>query len=808
MDNILFQKNQRLSRVEKEANDKQWYKDKINLLDTNSNRTTYGLGGISEYHRMKVNYDLFNNIVDLRDFEYVCKPFGAETGELPAKMVNRDILSNKIKVVLGMEMKRPLDYKVLAVNPEATTRKEQESLGRIKDFVINQITAPIKKKLELEAQQQAEGKELTHEQIKQLEAQVQEQLKTLTPEEVKVYMEREHQDPAEVLGNQLLQYLIQKRNVKDKFSNGTKHAAITAKEFYWVGEVNGEPDVRVCDSLRCHYDVSPDLEFVEDGEWFTYEYRMTPSECISFFSDELDEKEIDAIYKDYANYTNNIFEKDLFDFSRQQNLSRQQYANTVRVLHATWKSLREVLFLTYTDEEGNEQTKIVDEYYKLNKEAGDLYIESRWLKEAYEGYKIGSSIFKKMRPIIGQYRNIDDLYTCKLPYYGAIYDSTNSQPTSLLDRGKVWQYYLNIAYYRAELVMAADKGKKVFMNVNAVPDSAGIDIEKFQYFLESSPFGWFNPNEEGVGYADVNTIVKVIDLSTTSDLAKYIELVNVIKEECGEAMGVSRQMEAQINTNDAVTNTRQALVQNSYILEPFFNLHNRIKKNVLTALLECAKVCYRKKKPQKLNYILDDMSVQTLYLDPVMLSDNDLGLFISDSSKAQEIKDTITGLAHAALQNQQARLSEVLSIIKEDSITVAEEKLKVSEREAEENAYRNKQQELEHNKQLEEMKIAHEREKWKHEENIVILKEEEKRKTEVVKGSLVGASFNPNQDADNDGENDFIELAKHGLDAEIKRSKNQLDREKFEYQKQADKDKMVLEEKKLKAAQVKNTVGK
>ena len=82
--------------------------------------------------------------------------------------------------------------------------------------------------------------------------------------------------------HQLLTYLVQKRDIKRKFSNGTKHAALTAKEIYWVGEVNNEPDVRVCDPLRFNYDKSPDLEFIEDGEWATYEYRMTPSEVIGF----------------------------------------------------------------------------------------------------------------------------------------------------------------------------------------------------------------------------------------------------------------------------------------------------------------------------------------------------------------------------------------------------------------------------------------------------------------------------------------------------------------------------------------------
>ena len=118
--------NQRISRAEKERNDKQWYKDKIRILDAHSNKTVYGYDGISEYHRMKVNYDLFNNILDTRDFEYITKPFGEEGGELPAKMTNRDILSGKIKAIVGMEQRRGFDYKIFAVNADATTRREQE----------------------------------------------------------------------------------------------------------------------------------------------------------------------------------------------------------------------------------------------------------------------------------------------------------------------------------------------------------------------------------------------------------------------------------------------------------------------------------------------------------------------------------------------------------------------------------------------------------------------------------------------------------------------------------------------------------
>ena len=61
----------------------------------------------------------------------------------------------------------------------------------------------------------------------------------------------------------------------------------------------------------------------------------------------------------------------------------------------------------------------------------------------------------------------------------------------------------------------------------------------------------------------------------------------------------------------------------------------------------------------------------------------------------------------------------------------------------------------------------------------------------------MGASYNPDLDADNDGQNDFIEIAKHGLDAEIKKNKEQLEREKFEHNKIIDKEKLKQNDKKL-----------
>ena len=234
---------QRLSRNEKESSSKAWYKDKLDMYDSiafgNANKSVFGFtnseGGLlfdyadkkNHYQRMKINYDLYNGIVNHRDFEYLTKPFGDEFGDLPINFTHKDILSPKIKSLQGLEMKRPFEWKIIATNEEATSRKEKELFDRVKQWVINSIMEPIKVQLEQEALANSQGKELTDDEKAKIQQQVAEQLKTMTPPEVKKYMVRDHQDPAEVLATQIIEYIMQKEEFQRKTNLIWRHGLIS-----------------------------------------------------------------------------------------------------------------------------------------------------------------------------------------------------------------------------------------------------------------------------------------------------------------------------------------------------------------------------------------------------------------------------------------------------------------------------------------------------------------------------------------------------------------------------------------------------
>jgi len=798
VDNPIFY-TERLSTSQKEQNDYQWYRDWADRLDSQHYQIGYGYGDVSEFKRMKVNYDLFNNEIDLADFSYVCQPFGASMGELPARMVNRDIVSSKIKTILGMEMRRPFSWSIIAVNPEATTRKEQQESAFIRDYVNNMITQPIIQQVEMQVQQNLQGKELTPKEQQQVQQQIEEQIKAMTPKEVKKYMQREHQDPAEVLASQLLKYYLLKLDMKNKFELMFKHGLLSALGVMYVSVLNGEPIAWNVNSMRFSCEKSPDTYFIEDCENGTCEYRMTPSEVVKYFGDELTNSQIDKIYQrnntagsariqQWLLTDSQFIDNDMFDIND---------VTSIRVLHCVWKALRKIGFLQYIDlQTGEQQEKMVDESYKIDHNIGDISIEWEWLPECYETWKIENDIYINTRPVPGQLKDINNPWRCHLPYYGVIYDNLNSKRVSLMDRIKAYQYFYNIIMYRLELLLASDKGKKILMNINMIPDSAGIDIKKWQYFFESTPFMWYDPNEEGSQYTDANTVAKAIDMSLVSDIQKYIEVAEYIRQQCGRSVGITDPVEGQTAPQEAVGNARQNLIQANYILEPYFAMHSLAKRNILQALVEAAKVAYSGRKSIKLAYILDDMSQQILELDTELLDSSTYGIFITDSAKAEEAKELIRQLAHAALQNQKVELSDVISVIRQEGIVEAEETLKAAEQSRREWEQQLQQQEQESQQQLEQSRqqFAEQEHQWRLEE--IAVKEEERRKTEIAKAAITGASFNPDVDGDNDGINDFIEIANKQTELNLKQQNLNLNVEQFQHQKEIDNRKIDIEKEK------------
>jgi len=780
-------KQTRLSTAAKNADNKKWYKEKAESIATQS---------INNWEKTLMNFNLFNNTVDLSYYDHVCQSAiekGGKRRVMPAKLENKDIVSGKIKTLLGMEAKQPFKWKALASNSEASTRKEKKQFGGIKEFVINQIMAPIKMGIEQRAAQQSAGKELTPEQQQQMQSQIAEELKTKTPIEVLEYMQTEHQDPAEIMAHQILSYLIKDKKVEAKFNTGFKYANLSAREVYHIGIFNNEPELTVVNTRDFVHAITKDQELIEESEWAKCKYQWSSSEIIRKWGNQMTNKELDTIEAE-ASIMKSSHQEDMFDYSKEgSEESKEESYQGWDVIHTVWRSLRKIGFLTTA--EG--KTQIVSEDYKLNKELGDVDLEWEWLPEVYECWKVGDMYFD-MQPVPGQFLDTDNPGNCPLPYYGAIYDNMNSVPTSTMDRLANYQHSYNITNYRVDLLMAQDKGKKLLIDVAAIPDDKNMKFEDWTYNFDSGPFAWMNLAAEGRSYADINTMSKVIDLSTAADVSKLREWAEYTKMQAGESIGITPAIEGQAGPDMSNGNNQQNLIQSSHVLFPLFTTHNDVKKSVLMGLLNTAKVAWRGSGKKKLTYILDDLTEMMLNIDMDMVEATNYNMFVENSSDADETKQRLMALADRALASDKVGLADVMTVMNQKGTAEAEASLRAAEQKKIEEVQAETRRTEEHQEKMQQMQTqenerAHEREK-----EIVILKEAEKRKTVVIQSSLVAASFNADQDADGDGVNDFVEIARDGLDADIRAKEHNLERDKFEHSKVVDKEKLKIDKAKTK----------
>lgn len=100
--------------------------------------------------------------------------------------------------------------------------------------------------------------------------------------------------------------------------------------------------------------------------------------------------------------------------------------------------------------------------------------------------------------------------------------------------------------------------------------------------------------------------------------------------------------------------------------------------------------------------------------------------------------------------------------------------------------------------QEEEKRREFEREKHKMRLEEIRVKEAERRTTEAIKMSLTGASFNPDVDNNQDGRNDFVQLAvDNGLKTQELDQKRSLEEQKLAQRAESERQRLDLEREKL-----------
>ena len=756
---------------------KKWRKQVIDWADGKT-FFNYSLVRKSVIHK-KINYDLLNGKLHMTDLELILNPEKIQAGFIPDRIQHYPIINSKLNVLIGEESKRAFDFRVIVTNPnsisEIENNKKEELLQRLQQWVSNTSQS------EEEANQELEN--------------------------LSYYYTYEWQDFKEIRANELLKHYIKEYNIPNIFNSGFVDALTVGEEIYQCDIINGEPTIERINPLKIRVFKSGYSNRVEDADIIILEDYWSPGRVLDTYYDVLTNKDreyienlpdhvgqaatdsmdnIDERYGFVNNYmigdeisTQGFFWDPLGGYDGVNNsLLPYDMAGNLRVLRVYWKSKRKIKKVkSYDPYTGEEVYNFYPETYVIDKNKGEEE-EIFFVNEAWEGTKIGTDIYVNMRPRPIQYNRLSNPSRCHFGIVGTIYNINNSRPYSMVDMMKSYSYLYDVIHDRLNKLIARNWGMLVRFDLSKKPQ--GWDVEKWLYYAKTMGLmveDSFNEGRIGAATGKLagamnNASTGVVAASDGNQIQQYINLLEFIKLEMSEVIGISKQREGQISNRETVGGVERATLQSSYITEWIFARHDDTKKRTLECFLETAKIAMRGRK-KKFQYITSTGSQQILEIDGDEFAESDYGLVIDNSNNIQELNQKLDTLAQAALQNQTLSFSTIMKLYSSASLAEKQRLIERDERSIQERNAQMQQQQTELQQQQLMQQSQIEEAKMQQQDSLNLRDNETK-----LQIALINAQNAQSEEVDTEDNKAALEEKIREFDAKLK-----LDREKLELDK-------------------------
>jgi hypothetical protein len=717
-------------KTEKEKQDESWIK---NTMDYFANKA------YAEYVKNRdtfvKNYDLIKGILRHEDFyqEPEVRSFtDTLTADLalPAYVKHYSIMTTPINELVGELTKRPDAFRVKAFDDDSQAEELQFKTDLLQQYVINQTKQKVQEQAALA------GEEIPDEEIQQISLeQVQDELDTYT-------------SIAEKWANHILTAQKAEFNMKEKSEDSFRDLLISSREFFHIYEDNSKLgfNVEVANPKNTWFLTTPDRKYISDptgraqGAYAAGTVQvMELSEIIESIPD-LTKDEIDHLRSSLQDYGlinvresnlgnpdatpgNDSIQYDTFDplvlqtrmmiesemkenndglkdfLGLTSNVSSFGYKYVV--VRAYWISKKKIGKLIYLDEMGNEQSTLVDEYYKSGTMPTQQSLEWGWINQWYQGIKIGPDIYH-IKPF-------KLLPYC--PIIGQVFEVKNTEAKSLVDMMKPFQVLYNVCMNQLYKLLEKEVGKVYLTSIRHVPipkdgdAQDALDVWEMEarnrgvVFIDDSPENLKSPSSFNQ--------FRDIDLTRTQEIQSRYTLAIQLKNECWELIGMSKQRLGSISASETATGTNTAIQQSYSQTEPIFVAHEYVMGQLYQAIIDASLYIESAKPQSTVSYITSEGESAFVQVNGTDLMFRDLKVYLTNRPEDKQMFNEIRQLSQAVIQNG-GSLHDVIELYGSNSIRQMKnvfKKLKSRQEELEITKLQQQQQQLDQQQQQAEAQL-------------------------------------------------------------------------------------------------------
>lgn len=713
-------------KTEKEKQDESYIK---NTMDYFANKA------YAEYIKNREtfvkNYDLVKGILRMEDFyeEPQVKSF-ADMLEgdlnLPAYVKHYSILTTPINELIGELSKRPDLFKCKAFDDDSRSEELAAKTEILSKYVISQAKQKLYEQIAMSGEEPPSDEEIEQ----------------ITMEQVKDDLDS-YTSIAEKWANHILTATKADFNLKEKSEDAMRDLLITNREAYHIYEDNSKLgfNIEVANPKNTWFLTTPDRKWTSDpsgraqGAYAAGTVQvMELSEIIESVPD-LTKEEIDHLRSSLQDYglinvresnlgnpdavpgqesimydtfdplvlqTRMMIESEMKENSDglkdflglTSNVSSFGYKYVVvRSYHLSKKKIGKVI---YEDEMGNTQSMLVDEHYKSGTIPTQISLEWGWINQWYQGIKIGPDIYH-MKP----FKLLD-----YCPIIGLNHEIKNTEGQSFVDLMKPFQVIYNVCMNQMYGLLKKEIGNVGAVNIRRVPrvkDGDGqddIDIWELEARERGIMFDDDSPENTKAPVSN-QSVARNVDLTRTNEIQSRYNLASLMKNECWELIGMSKQRMGAVSASESATGTNTAMQQSYNQTEPLYVAHEYLLRQLYQAIIDASLYTQSKNPQSTISYINSEGTSAFVQVNGTDLKFRDIKVFPSNNAADNQTFNEMRQLTQAMLQNG-ASIYDVSMLYTTNSIREikkAFKKLKEQQEQQQQQAAQQKQQELDQQNQ-------------------------------------------------------------------------------------------------------------
>lgn len=735
----------------KEGNSQDAKKWRESNIDYYIDRSSYIADSRTEFEDL---YKHAAGYLDRSAYTYITNPFHTNADKsrsYPAKLRNYDIISPIMQMLMGEKSKRKSDPIVIAINSDIVNVKA-EALKQLVNQELEQLVVN-------ELNQFVETGFISRE-VKGYE-----DLQT-TVDSIK--------DAKAITGQQALNYIYETEDVKRKLRQSFYDVIVTSYAFSKKDVRHGDVVYTSVSPIDCGYTCSRDVRFVEDGEAAYMKYWWTLSDIIDEFYEDLTPDEVKRLEQLdnrterssseptlIAKSDTDVFMRSMRESGDLDRLFHNSASNfeTLSDLHevayVNWKSKTKIGKVEGVDIFGNPYEAEVEEGYKPRP---DEKVTWKWVNQVWEGYRLANELYVRIRAVPFQRGKFNDPSACKLLINGMTLFGRHYFTKSPVKKLLPYQEKYNAVHWHLEKTMNKNKDKLTFIPRELIPDDEDMDMFDMMYYADAD--GFLFGDEVDPKKMDALKSVKVLDLSLKEYLGQLWQLLEFIRQEAEDVLGITRQRKGQTFASDGKATTEQSIFQSAIISEELFLEFEEYEEREYKGLLDLSK--YAWKDGKKAWFV--DSSKRRILLDVLGPEhrETEYDVTVVNGREQQERLERLRQNAQAFIQNAQ-KPSIVAKMENDDNIENLIDILEKEEQLMEERAAAAQQAEQEIERQKLEQADRHHTEKMQ--------MEMYKSDNDVLKSMQIGSSLDEN--SDNDIQREEISLKRE--DQRIAREKINAD---------------------------------